>query len=541
MPQWDRWWPLGVAGGLVLLAAAVPFGLLYLALLAGLPGTPPASAAGVNGFAILFWCAPAGGWLLSISRRARQRARACRLAMRGDQSAMALSYISATVLRLPETGDLPVTLAWRHRATAREWGWWLMLALGSSTVVALFIGLQVVFPGDLWSMFVVSAYNTLAEVVTNLLAFAGLMLVTVVAWAGVIQTASDPLGPPYAVRADDTGIRALHALGEGPLMRWSDVRLFEVSNQYGLPTREMFCLYTSDKAVWWVDTEDLENESAAAEVDRLDCQRRLLAMIVERTGMEPRTCTPALMRELSTRHSRWWVHPIRYVLPLALFLISIASLVLPLTPIVALNAYAAATIALVGAVIVWGGRQGREPPAAVPYALTAVPALPEELVVVVYGDAFRRRLQFAGIGLIFLLDAVPAVSAFSNVPAAPTPAFRVQFIAWSLTALAIIGLVVFAIGVLSNRTRLYIESTGLLESEGRTSTWLAWDDIVDLSVKMSQGGPASFTALRRDGKSITWPARNVIWKGSGRTPAPISPDELAAIVAERSDVRLLIE
>jgi hypothetical protein len=540
MPEWDRWWPLGIVVALALLAAAAPFALLYLALLAGLPGVPPASAAGKNGFVILFGGVIAGSWLLSISRRARRRVRARRLALRGDLSAMPLSSIPADTLQSPETGDLPLTLAWRHQPTTRERGVWLLLAMGTSTVLVSLIIFLALFPGELRYTFSISALHTLADVITSVLLFAGLLLETIVVWARLLRMTATPLGPAYAVRAEDEGIRGLHLRGEGPLLHWSDVRVFEVSNQYGLPTREIFRLSTLDRVVWWMDTGSLKGESASAYADRWGRQRHLLALAVARTGMRPRTCTPALMRDLPRSGLPWWVYAFRLGLLLAVFLMSIASLVLPLTPVVALNAYAAASIALVGGVIVWGARQRRESAPSTRYALTAAPALPEVPMDIVYGDTAWRRLQFAGFGLLFVLDAVPAVAAFTNVPAAPTPAFRVQVVAWSLAAQAIIGLLVLGHGVLSNRTHLAFTSAGLCKSEGRESTTLAWDDIVHLSVDLDEGTPSSFTTLGIDGETITWPARNVDWRGSGRAPAPVSAEELAAIVAQRSGVRLTI-
>jgi hypothetical protein len=544
MPEWDRWWPLGLLAGTLLVGASAFLGVWYLASLFAFPaliGLPILHELGKNGSLVVINGGWAGLWALSASRRARQRVRARRLALRGDLSAMPLAIISADVEKAPEAGKLPLTLAWRHQPKTRERGVWLLPAIGGPTLLAFFIVLSAQVPGEWQYMSTISAHNALADVITSVLLLAGSVLVTVVSWAGLIKKIVDPLGPAYAVRADDDGIRALHLRSEGPLLRWSDVRVFEVSNQYGLPTREIFRLCSSDRVVWWADTGSVAGESAAAYADRWECQRRLLALVMARTGMRPRTCTPSLMRDLPRHGLHWGIYVFRFGLLLAVFLMSIASLILPLTPVVALNAYAATTIALVGGVIVWGGRQRRESPPAAPYALTAASALPEEPADIVYGDTSRRRLQFAGIGLLFVLDAVPAIVAFTNVPAAPTPAFRVQVVAWSLAALAFIGSVVLAHGLSGNRTRLRIDSAGLTESEGRESTWLAWDDIVHLSVKMSKGGPASFTALGLDGEAITWPARIVFWRGSGRAPAPVSPEELAAIVAQRSGVRLTIE
>jgi hypothetical protein len=53
--------------------------------------------------------------------------------------------------------------------------------------------------------------------------------------------------------------------------------------------------------------------------------------------------------------------------------------------------------------------------------------------------------------------------------------------------------------------------------------------------------PLTFSAFGRDGETITWPARDVDWRVAGRAQPPMSPEELAALVAARSGVRLIIE
>ncbi|HEV2237956.1 MAG TPA: hypothetical protein VGR57_14950, partial [Ktedonobacterales bacterium] len=264
--------------------------------------------------------------------------------------------------------------------------------------------------------------------------------------------------------------------------------------------------------------------------------------IVARTGMQPRTCTLALMREPSTTHSgRWWALAFKYGLPLTLFVMSLAAAALPLTPFVALNAYAAVTSAVLGVAAASAMWKPDGSPHPAYYALPAAPTLPDESVGITYRARRAGRWQDVLIGVLLSMNVVPAVVALVTPPASPPAAFAAKVDAGLLFIIVLIGVAAIIDGLSRKRTRLTITSTSLTETQGRKSTRLAWEEIVGLSVQMSEGAPAPFTALGADGETISWPARRVMWQAQGGSPGPILPEELAALVAARSGVRLTIE
>jgi hypothetical protein len=145
------------------------------------------------------------------------------------------------------------------------------------------------------------------------------------------------------------------------------------------------------------------------------------------------------------------------------------------------------------------------------------------------------------IGLVLLLDIVPAVAAQVNLPASPPLAFATRAVADLLLLIALIGLFAIFNASSGRRTTLTASTDGLRERQGRETTQLPWDAIVWLSVELEKGTPDAFTALSHDGETITWPARGTIWQPGRSGQPPLSPEELAAIVAQRSGVPLTIE
>jgi hypothetical protein len=544
MPQWDRWWPLGLAGGVALLAAGATLGLWYLASLFAVPGLPlPASHD--NSGLVLYICLLGAMWLLSRSLAARRRVHARRAALAGDVTVMWPSIIQADAAQRPDVSELPITLAWRPRPKRRGWGGWLLLALIVSTVViAIPVVLALLAPWP-WTIAIPSITDLLEGLFFIVLFFAQwicLVVGAIGAWVAFAKAVSAPLGPVYGVRADDDGIRTLHLLGEGPLLHWSDVRLFEVS---GSARRRVFSVYAADAMIWWqsVTVPDLAN--TAPEMDRRDRQWRLLALAVARLGQQPVTCTPALIREAPpgrlARRYRLRAYSISLGLPLVLFVVAAASLVLPLSPLAWLNWYAALSTALMGVAIMWATRMALWVSPRLPYALPAAPALPAEPLTFTFSRTTSNRFRDIGIGVLCLLNVIPVAVASFNLPASPAQAYRVQVVDTALIIVLVIGLIALINGLGSGRTHLKIQRDGLATTHGYKATWLEWGAIVRLQLEMLGGRPLQFIATGRDGETIGWPARDVVWRVAGRGQPPLSPDELAALVAARSGAALVID
>src|SRR5260221_3609589 len=125
MPQWDRYWPLALAGSVALLAASVTLSVWYLASLFAVPqrlGLLPLTDLDAMG-GLVIWGGGLGGiGLLSASLKARRRVRLRQVALLGgDVSVMPLATITADPADAPAVACLPLMLPWRRQPRGREW------------------------------------------------------------------------------------------------------------------------------------------------------------------------------------------------------------------------------------------------------------------------------------------------------------------------------------------------------------------------------------------------------------------------------------
>ena len=103
-----------------------------------------------------------------------------------------------------------------------------------------------------------------------------------------------------------------------------------------------------------------------------------------------------------------------------------------------------------------------------------------------------------------------------------------------------VGILATVNAFIGRRTTLSASADGLCERTGRATTQLPWDACVWLTVALEKGNPNSCTVLGHGGGLIAWPARGAIWRAGRRGQPLIGPEELAAIVAERSGLQLAI-
>lgn len=214
-----------------------------------------------------------------------------------------------------------------------------------------------------------------------------------------------------------------------------------------------------------------------------------------------------------TRNYRALAYVVGYGLAGGLVLLAAAVLALPLTYNPLLDGYAATTTALAGIILMIFVRQALKPaPTSSPqhgveYALPVAPPLAAELVEVSYRRRLMGRLQDGIIGLVLLLDIVPAVAALFLIHDHPSHfpplAFATRAVADLLFLIAPIGLFAIFIAISSGRTTLTASPDGLRERDGRTTTHLPWDTIVWLDLELEKGSPDHFMALSRYGEIIT--------------------------------------
>ncbi len=560
MPQWDRHWLLGILGSLVLLAASVTLSLWYLASLFALPqqfGLPPLNGLGEQGGTVI-WVGGIGGLTLFFSSQgARRRGRARQSALGGGPSGIPLATVAADPACTPDATHLPLALPWRRRPRGREWAAASLMTLIAGSFFGFLFALPALLGIGLQTLGEYMARHSIADLIATVLLLAFDICLAVAGLVALVVALTSRLGPEYGVVADDEGIRALHLKGPGPRLRWSDVRLVEVAQCSSNKDARIFTVYGPRASVYWWDFKKPPRKRRRPEISREEFEGRqqaLLALLASRTGLQPRTFSTQLVcddelaaRPLPTHRYRVLAYGIGYGLAGVLLLLAAAVLVLPLTHNPLLDGYAALTSALAGITLVVIVTQALRPARTSSpqhgerYTLPIVPRLAADPMDVTYRRPFTGRLQDAAIGLVLLCDAVPAVLAQVNLPAVPPLAFATHVVALLLFLVAFIGLFALFNAIGGRRTTLTASAGGLSERAGRTTTLLSWGAIVSLRLELEKGAPDSFTALGRDGETISWPARGVIWQAGHPGLPSITPEELAAIVVQQSGVHLTVK
>jgi hypothetical protein len=206
MPQWDRYWLLGILGSLVLLAASVILGLWYLASLFALPqqfGLPPLNGLGEQG-GIVIWVGGIGGLTLFFgSLGARRRVRARRSALGGGPSGIPLATIAADPAHTPDAAQLPLVLPWRRRPRGREWAAVLIVTLITGSGPALLLALPVLFGIGLQTLGEYMAHSSIADLIAVVLYLAFDICLAVTGLVALVVALTSRLGPVYGVVADD--------------------------------------------------------------------------------------------------------------------------------------------------------------------------------------------------------------------------------------------------------------------------------------------------------------------------------------------------
>jgi hypothetical protein len=551
MPQWDRYWPLGLVSGALLMAASLTLSVWYLASLFSLPqhvGLPPLTDPGEFGGLVIWGGGPAGLSLFSSARAARKRSDLRSAALRGDVAAIPLARLTVPPEEAPAEADLPITFVERTPTNSRR------AQIAGNILLGFLFCL-------LWGFF----FALMAVLLRSInfpddpLVFAALtsfLLAAFIALALYYVGRASGAHAAYGVRADVTGIRQLRRDGEGSLLRWEDARLLELStDSAGAAKYDHYTLYFADATVRWRDYRLPAGTPTKTNVSLAESDRQLhqlLALVAARTGLQPRTLVRQLQRTPDpsphTGNRVGTIVGFAFVLTVGLVLLAagVAAIALPLTPNLVLNLYSFATLALSGSAVAafvlrhWGfapappvHRERNYAPPAPP------PTLPGASYGFMSGIRPSNRLRLILVGLALAANLVPAVvSVF--IP--PVLHLLLHLVATVLLLVGIIGLFILGVALLLRPTRVWIDDAGLHERTGRKRRELPWTAIEEVNLHLVDDQSESVEVRgESDQMAIVWLARDITWMPAHETMHPVSPEELAALVVARSGVSLTIK
>jgi hypothetical protein len=491
MPFFDRNCQLRALAGLLVGAAGV--GVVWLLISMSVIA---ASVGGGIGLGMSAWVVCMGAVMLgfavalaAMAVRARERARRRKAALAGDDAAMARSRIALQPEAAPVISHEPLVLTWTP-------GWF-----DRPAVLRLRVMLTLLSTGLLVTLFALAVSVGLNDVVINA-AVAGTCLAVSLVGLRITdfpRVATRGYRTPRRMTAIDEGIRWEPVLGRRQHMRWEDMRLLEVASftEKDWRSREhrgrRYTLYARDAVIWW-------NEVAEPVSPPTGELAALLALIQTRTVLVPRTLDRALepprrtitAAELRTQTGAPW----------------------PPLP--------------------------RAPDAGPTYALAIARRT----------STWRARLTVGGIGLALCATGVLAVlwgvDQVHSLAWAQGLLRHAQWLNWVVAPLLVmfaglLGAVMVIAALLPARSgpayTVSADSRGLAQDHGVGGRIaIPWNEIASLRrVQMRNMGWYSVTS-DQPGKHIGWPIDLPRHALPAPEPgvAPIGPDELAALVAERS-------
>jgi hypothetical protein len=262
------WWWASQWGALALLPAGVP--------------TPPIG----DGDLVPLCCYSA---VLTLAAAALGEQYAVRLAgINGHEEAMPLARPEYAEGAPP--ASLPATLRWK---TSRQIIEPVAMFL---TVVAVLLGLLGI------AMVVLAASMVTSGPIAPVIAIGGVGVVLVLLCGGIFLANARLLHPPtHGVVADERGIRRLTPHGEGPMLAWSDLRLFEVLGASRERQSGSSLLYrvtdTRGRETVWIlagpEKVEYVPESLTSE-EVTDAVHALIWLARTRSGLALRTVLPQL-------------------------------------------------------------------------------------------------------------------------------------------------------------------------------------------------------------------------------------------------------
>ncbi len=354
------------------------------------------------------------------------------------------------------------------------------------------------------------------------------------------------------------------------LVLWSEARLFEVWDFSILSERLAgYTLYgRGSEFIDWFDTRtDARKKHPAGGLsfdEMRKCERALIYLITERTGLPPRTLVPELMRDepkpalghMPPAASRLQLRRRLWVFALALLALfvavplaeAMAILLVPLTRTTSFNLYAAATMAFLGlfilgfAVKLLAGDQRAS--ASAPTALVLLPtALPEAdgTYRIVWSASWRQRILGGLVGLALLPDVPIVFIAYSDFETRDefghlSLSFPHGGIVPMFSFILLLGLLSCSIAVFEKSKAVVADFAGIATEGGKQQDTVRWEEIAVLLARTSTDKIESYAVIADDLRhtKIGWPA-SARWDPAQRhLGQPEAGPALAAIAAERT-------
>ena len=346
--------------------------------------------------------------------------------------------------------------------------------------------------------------------------------------------------------ADGVGLHVRGAYGRQRTasVPWGEARLLEVwLSGTGQQRARGFTLYGERAKVEW----SLPRGRHERTQKQSDIEAALLAAIHAHTGLAPRTLATSLRIPDPQPVARTPLKPLGVglvvVCALLPFVAAVASMRLPLTTEPALNAYAAASLALIGLGLVVAAvlmlKEGFDRVPLPDAAAILPPGMPPPyttgagVYTLRWRVPGRIRLGEAALGMLLSGNVVPLIA----VMVGSGPANEVSLILnFALGGEVLLGVLLLADAVRSGRHTITAEATGL--RAGRRT--LLWSDVEEVVARVPGRTVADFKVVGGDGDvTIDWPAKVRV------TPIPgaqaVTPSELAALVVARSGKALRVE
>jgi hypothetical protein len=593
MPFLDRSWWLRIAGGLALIIAALALANAYSA------STRTSRSAGASPWP--------GGWpgaiftllpLLAIvvalwwgygAWRARQRAIARSRALAGNLDIMPVAAFSGDPAQAPDLSSEPLVIMWRPNQKIQR-AIWLIALLTVALDIVIIYGARALMGVKLpVSVNFASFWPRLALI--------SAILLLVALHVAILLAAPLALRLRTGATFTNAGVQERSPWGMRHFLRWGDARLFEVEAIQTLNRR--YTLYGPHGAVSWRDEIPAYDSEAVQQRDHEnyvpdgiapeEMSRRLraaLGLVTARTGLAPRTLSPALQPRASSaraaRASTLRLGRLRLPTTGPFGSALLSSMILPLffvpaalgvafvywqpahsatvNILSAMGLVAASEILLVALALSLSGvvvrkrtgrpDEGEESPDLADGARYVMP-LP---------GSYLSRSWSVALGLLLLIGGIPGIILLcllvaeylsilffpSRVQALlasfpPTPgAFTVAALSFCAAA---IGLGLASIALSSNkpwRKQVQASAEGLRVENGAITRTLPWDAIETLTLITVGPTPKTYLVTGDTGKfSLSWPAQPDTRLGSAapKGAALLAPDALAALIEQQPGVR----
>lgn len=565
----DRYWPLLVLAAVVCGAVAIVAPWMFLATI--LPsaqefGDPiTGDVLQVGGLTLLTLYSSIKFALGAV--RARDRFSRRKAALRGEKDAIPLSSISPGKMNAPDIAVEPLMLAWRATKRMRYFVGPLILLVVLIVLLLIMGTIALIVWFATLNLPDFSQFGWLDP-----LLFAvgiGYSILAIVLFVLVLRRTPTFFGRPYGVTATADGIQGRSESGRRFFLRWDEMRLFEVEERiYSTSRLRHFRVYGRRDIAEWRDAPSNNGVYAPEGMTPVEMAFRLAAMVDvvhARTGLVPRTFSKALLVEKPSEKPVRRGRTARLATTLTIMVLALvtvgfgaATLALPLTTSDTLNALIALSLAATCAVLVvfplaatvrlirdrrLFPRDGNYPGTYHP--LAAPPDAPDAIYALAFGQTWPARIANGAFGLVLTVNALPFLLILTTnlaiilplpmLPTTPTGMNTVLVVV--LGFYGVFGVALVGAALRRRPATFRTDAAGISMIRGVIPVVLTWRDVAAIVARVRRGKIDSFAVKDSAGKRVfAWPARStalrIILPAKGAQP--ITPEELAALVAKRS-------